>query len=255
MNEGIVAMSVRNRPSGLTLGPRLLSALPLLRNGDRAADIGTDHAYLPIYLIRNGICPEILATDIAAGPIRRARDHIRASGLSDRIRVLQTPGLDGVDGFEPDAILIFGMGGDLISRILDQAHWLADSGARLILQPMTHAEQVRIWLNGHAYTECREILSEEDGKFYVTIGADPGQSPEPMTETWKWLGRLVRDNPPDVVRSYLSGWLGTQEKILNALRQAGHDYEAEIKKAEILKAALSGIPGSERGLHESQGTV
>ena len=234
-------MSVRNRPDGPVLGPRLASAIPFVRPGDRVADIGTDHAYLPIRLVRDGISPQALATDIAQGPIDRAREHIRASGLVDRISTLRTPGLEGVGPFGPDTVLIFGMGGDLIARILDGADWLGTDGPRLVLQPMTHAEQVRIWLHGHGYVPCGEILSEEDGKFYITIGADPGVPDGAMTESGKWLGSLTRDNPPDLAGRYLDACLATQEKIVNALRKAGRDSTPEMKKLEILRAAKDSL--------------
>ena len=230
-------MPVKNRKTGLDLGPRLESAVPLVRQGDRVADIGTDHAYLPIYLVLSGISPEALATDIARGPVERALDHIRQAGLSDRIRVLCTPGLDGVGPFLPDTVLIFGMGGDLIARILDRADWLAGVRPRLVLQPMTHAEQVRIWLSGHGYGVFREILSEENGKFYVTMGADPGNTEGELSESRKWLGRLVPDNPPGTVGRYLDGCVRTQSRIVAALKNAGRDCESEMKKLEILRDA------------------
>lgn len=137
-------------PSPKTPDNRLLSAIPYLRAGGVVADIGTDHAYLPIELCRRGICRRAVACDINEGPISAARANIRAAGLSDRIDTLCTDGLHGVEPYAPDDILIFGMGGELIVRILCEAPWVRNDRIGLILQPMSRAEILRryLWENG-----------------------------------------------------------------------------------------------------------
>ncbi|MBQ9131710.1 MAG: SAM-dependent methyltransferase, partial [Clostridia bacterium] len=91
---------------------RLLSAIPYLTKGGRAVDVGTDHAYLPIYLVQEGLISHALACDINAGPLRSARTNIAAAGLTNRIGTLRTDGLHGVESYAPDDVMIFGMGGE-----------------------------------------------------------------------------------------------------------------------------------------------
>ena len=134
------------------LGARLQSACAYLSAGGTVADIGTDHAYLPIEIIKKGLSQRAVACDINRGPIESARRNIEAAGLSDRIDTMQTDGLHGVEGFHPTDILIFGMGGELIAKILSEAPWVKDEGIGLILQPMSHAEILRRWLSENGFS-------------------------------------------------------------------------------------------------------
>ena len=135
------------------LSPRLLAAAELVREGAFIADVGTDHAYLPIYLcleerIRGGV-----ASDINRGPIERAKENIEKYGLSERISTELTDGLCNIEKYSPEDILVLGMGGELIASIIDAAAWTKNSDIRLCLQPMTHAEHLRKYLyeNGLEY--------------------------------------------------------------------------------------------------------
>ncbi len=151
---------------------RLLSAVEFIRPKDVVADIGTDHAYLPIYLIQNGHCSKAVACDINQGPLNSAKKHIQEAGLDEQIDLCLTDGLHGVDKYCPDTIMIFGMGGELIARILDEAPFVLRKGIRLILQPMTHMEDTRRWLYSHGFEIIKEVMSEEAGKTYFTFCAD-----------------------------------------------------------------------------------
>ena len=133
-------------------------------------DVGTDHAYLPIYLVGEGISSRALACDINRGPILSARKNIRAAGLADRIDTLQTDGLHGTESFGADDVMIFGMGGELIVRILSEADWIKTSSVGLILQPMTRAATLRSWLLQNGFEITGESITYED-KFYQTIAA------------------------------------------------------------------------------------
>jgi tRNA A22 N-methylase len=147
------------------------------------ADIGTDHAYLPIYLCeqrkltpvtaQNGEILCAVAADINKGPVERADQHIAAAGLTKYIRTVQTDGLTGLDAYDPEDIIIFGMGGELIAAILEASPWVHTVGKRLILQPMTHAEKLREYLLSAGYAIVGETLSREGDRIYQTICAEP----------------------------------------------------------------------------------
>ncbi len=168
---------------------RLLSAIPYLKKGGRVADIGTDHAYLPIYLVAEGYVSKALAADINEGPVESARANIARAGLGGSIHTLLTDGLHGVEDFHPDDILIFGMGGELILRILKEAPWVRDSSVGLVLQPMSRAHLLRRWLTANGFAIVGESLTRED-KYYQTIHARFGLvQDKPYTEAEELLGR------------------------------------------------------------------
>ncbi len=169
----------------IKLTPRLLTAVPFVRPGHLAADIGTDHAYLPIYLCETGKLTPVparngerlcaIAADINQGPVERADLHIAAARLADRIRTVRTDGLNGLEVYDPDDIIIFGMGGELIASILEASPWVNQAGKRLILQPMTHAEKLRAYLLSAGYAIIGETLSREGDRIYQTICAEPAE--------------------------------------------------------------------------------
>lgn len=165
------------------LTPRLMTAVSYIRGGRLVADVGTDHAYLPIYLceqrkltpvtLKNGETLCAIAADINKGPVERADQHIAAAGLTRYIRTIQTDGLRGLNAYDPDDIIIFGMGGELIAAILAASPWACTAGKRLILQPMTHAEKLREYLIAAGFAIVGETLSREGDRIYQTICAEP----------------------------------------------------------------------------------
>ena len=157
---------------GFSPDARLSSALPYVREGSFFVDVGSDHAYLPIFLVREGRIPRAIASDVHDGPIARARENVKADGLSDKIRVVKTDGLVGIALEEKSDVAIFGMGGELIIRILADAPDVRRRGVRLILQPMTHQEDVRRQLLDWGFSLVGETLSEDSGRLYQTICAD-----------------------------------------------------------------------------------
>ena len=155
----------------LKLSKRLRAAADFVRNGAYIADVGTDHAYLPIALALEGRVRGGVASDINEGPILRAREHIKEYGLDGRIETLRTDGLHGIEKYAPTDIFILGMGGELIADIIAAAEFTRDKNIRLVLQPMTHPEAVRAFLIGNGYTIVDETLVEDE-KIYQIICAE-----------------------------------------------------------------------------------
>lgn len=155
------------------LRERLSAVYRLVRRGSVAADVGTDHAYLPIALCLDGVSPRVIASDVKDGPVQRAKEDVARYGLSDAITVVKTDGLLGLDIYSPDDILIAGMGGELIVRILQDAPWICKHGIRLVLQPMTHQETVRRYLLASGFSiVCEEIAEDDGGRIYQIIAAE-----------------------------------------------------------------------------------
>ena len=125
------------------ISKRLCTASSHVRNGAVVADIGTDHAYVPIYLAKQGRINKAYACDINEGPIRRAKENIAKYNLDDIIEARLQNGLDGIENLAPTDILICGMGGELIASIIDKSDYVRQKGIRLILQPMTFVKELR----------------------------------------------------------------------------------------------------------------
>ena len=122
---------------------RLLSAAKFVRQGAYVCDVGTDHAYLPVYLVLTGRAARALASDINKGPVMRAKKSVIKYGVSDKIDVALSNGLAGAESYPVTDIIIAGMGGELIASIIDAAPWTKNTSIRLVLQPMTHSEILR----------------------------------------------------------------------------------------------------------------
>ena len=164
------------------ISKRLEAAASFCRRGARIADVGTDHAYLPIYLYAAGIISGGVASDINAGPVERARVHIAHSEAKRAIDVLRTDGLNGIEAYAPDDIFILGMGGELISSIIDRAEWVKDGKYRLILQPMTHPELLRAYLYKNGFSIVDEVLLKEDKIYHIICAEYSGEVYSPSAE-------------------------------------------------------------------------
>ena len=223
----------------ITPSARLCSALPYLTRGGTVIDVGTDHAYLPIYLVGQGISSRALACDINRGPIESAEKNIAAAGLGDKIDTLCTDGLHGTEGYKPDNILIFGMGGELILRILSEAPWVKDCGIGLVLQPMTRAHLLRRWLLENGFEIVGETITYEDKRYYQTIAARYCGKVEEYTEEELLLGRWnIQSNAPHL-RGFVEHEIGVWEAILRGkARATDADTRDEERVLKFLKARL-----------------
>ncbi|MEE0945647.1 MAG: class I SAM-dependent methyltransferase [Acutalibacteraceae bacterium] len=152
------------------LSKRLQVIFDLVPVGSRVADIGTDHAYLPIALSLSGKCSKIIACDINEKPLNKAKENIARFRISD-IETRLGDGISPVNAGEADTIIVAGMGGDVISHILQSCQWLKNNGITLLLQPMTSAEILRTYLFDNSYEITKEIPLTENGKVYTVICA------------------------------------------------------------------------------------
>ena len=224
-----------------TLSPRLRTALPYVRAGHLLADVGTDHAYLPIHLCEVGILTPVtakngariaaVASDVNQGPVDRATEHIAAAGLADIILPLRADGLVGLEAYDPTDIIIFGMGGELIASILAASPWVLTGDRRLILQPMTHAEKLRSYLLDSGMTIIGETLSQEGHRLYQTICAEPrGDTAAPaLSPAELAVGSLDHYTSPDqraICTALIERTLRTETASRDARCAAGQDTTA-----------------------------
>ncbi len=134
------------------------------------ADIGCDHGYLAIHLIRSGIADKVYACDINEKPLSIAKINIERAGLSDKIQLVLTDGLCGLPEKTLDFVIICGMGGELICNIIDKGREICKN-ARLILQPMSRESELRSYLCKNGYKICDETLIHDAGRLYTVISA------------------------------------------------------------------------------------
>ena len=190
-----VGREFRLEKASLTLGARLEACASFVRAGRIPADIGTDHAYLPIWLVSSGKHPRAYASDINEEPVRLATANIARYGLTDKIITLIANGLEKIPPDDVDDIIIAGMGGDNTAEIIAAAEWLRAPRYRLILQPMSHTERLREYLYTHGFTILSERPVCEAKRVYTVISAEFPANSAPFTELDFYIGRLPRDNP------------------------------------------------------------
>jgi tRNA (adenine22-N1)-methyltransferase len=168
----------------ISLPPRLLALAELVPAGSRVADVGSDHGLMPAWLRQRNQASFVLATDIVPGPLEAARRMAAAAG-ADGIRFLQCDGLDGIERFAPDVVVIAGMGGETIAGILERSPWATK--LLLLLQPMTTAEELRRRLPALHLRIRRESMVSDGGRLYQIIEA-VGGAPPPYTEAELYTG-------------------------------------------------------------------
>lgn len=147
---------------------RLTAVAAQVREGITLYDVGTDHAYLPVYLMEQGRISHAVASDVAEGPLASAKETVAMAGLADRIETVLSDGLHNVTLCPPCDVTIAGMGGDLMARILSDEPAVKDGDIRLILQPMTKQEHLRQYLSDNGFSIDAELVVEA-GKLYEIL--------------------------------------------------------------------------------------
>lgn len=177
------------------LDNRLAQVAALVRRGSRVADIGTDHALLPLALVQAGVCPFAIASDVVAGPVAAATRTVMQAGESARIAVRLGNGLSTVAPDEVDDIVLAGMGGETMVSILDAAPWVQNAHYRLVLQPMTRAEILRRYLWETGFDIIKEVPVNQGRRWYTVIGAVYTGQKQQFSEAAYHIGRLPAGSP------------------------------------------------------------
>lgn len=220
----------------LKLGNRLAAAAEFVRSGAVCADIGTDHAYIPIYLALNGISDKILASDINEGPILSAKENIEEYGLSDIIETRIANGLDGIENFAPTDILICGMGGELIAQIIQNSDYVKNENIRLILQPMTSIKELRKYLQ-NGFSTVAENIALDSGKIYQIICVHYDGQAHNLTDTELEIGHKNIETRGELFEKLLFSTIAKKAKKRDGLLKGGYDtsdIDKEIKELEKL---------------------
>lgn len=182
---------------------RLTTAAALVTQGYTLADVGTDHGYIPIYLLQQKKIPAAIAMDINEGPLERAKEHIALYGLQAYIQTRLSDGVAALKPGEVEAVLIAGMGGGLVMHILKDGEKVCQSAKELILQPQSEIEHVREFLREEGYTILAEDMVYEDGKFYPMMKVQyQGENVEELKLSDLYGGLLLQNRHP-VLKTFL----------------------------------------------------
>lgn len=229
-------MNRRKEKSSVQMSERLRTVAGMVTPGNRLADIGTDHGFVPICLVENGIVPSALAMDVNEGPLRRAEEHIREHGLLDQIETRLSDGLEKLGRDEADTVLIAGMGGGLTVRILSggrpDACVIPDGVRELVLGPQSEISSVRRYLASQRWKIADEKMVLEDGKYYQLIRAERGSVSFALTAAEAEYGPvLLRERDP-VLKKFLDYRRGILSGVLSSLESASGP-RAEQRREEI----------------------
>lgn len=211
-----------------SLGARLETCAAFVREGSVVADIGTDHAYLPIWLTVMGKVSHVYASDINEEPIKVAKENIAKYSLCDKVITFTGIGLEKIPPNDVDDIVIAGMGGDNIVGILDAAKWLKSRRYRLILQPMSKAEKLREYLYRNNFEIVNEKAVCEANRIYTIICTEYSNTAIDFSEFNFYAGCLSNDN--EISRSLLK----KQASVLLS-EAAGHAKCGDFKSEQRLK--------------------
>ena len=200
----------------MKLGSRLAALVAFVPQGTRVADIGTDHAYLPIELLQKNIAISAVAADVHIGPYQAAKENIKGLGLNNKISVRSGDGLSVLSPGEVDTVVIAGMGGGTIIDILSGNPLITSSLSRLILQPMVATGLVRRWLSTNKWTIIDESLVQDDGKLYEILVAEQGVSfiAEPIMYD---IGMILWDKKPQLLELHIGNLIAQTERVLHEM--------------------------------------
>lgn len=205
------------------------------------ADIGTDHAYIPLEVIKRSICQKVIATDSKPGPLLFADKNLRMHGLQEKIEIRQGDGLQVLHANEVDCIVIAGMGGELIADILQQGFDKAISAKQLVLQSMSSTEVLRKWLYNKGFHIYDEELVNEDEKIYNVICARYDGIIRSESEIYYEISKLwiVKQDP--LAYLYIEKKIKQLDNIIIGIRKMKSNDETRFKKTVDLRDQLLAI--------------
>lgn len=226
----------------MELSRRLTAVAQMVTKGNVACDAGCDHGYVSIYLVRERICPRVIAMDLRSGPLSRAREHIAMYGFCDYIETRLSDGVDALQPKEADTLILAGMGGRLMESIITGGMSKISLMEELVLQPQSEVALFRKFLREKGFLICRENMIFEDGKFYPVMRVIPGGgrkdvlSDEALED--RYGGFLLRERHP-VLQKYLYFEKENLEKLRKKVGSAGIRSEKNMRRMEEIRRELS----------------
>lgn len=220
------------------LSKRLKNVADMVTKGYIVADIGTDHGYVPIYLIKNGIVPKAYAMDINEGPLKIADKNICLEGLQDKITTVLSDGMNEMTSEMAESVVIAGMGGDLITDILNRGKNIKGI-KELVLSPHKRVDIVRKYLLDNNWKITDENMVIDNNKFYTILRAVPEKEESEYDETELMYGRLLLTTKNPVLKKYLEKENKMYEEVLK---------KVENSKNETINGVMNNLKINRKGL-------
>lgn len=216
----------------MELSNRLKTIASFVTKGLCVADIGTDHGYIPIDLVKSGKCPKAFAMDVGKEPLSRARQHIKEMDAQDQITCILSDGLNQLPQTEVDSLVIAGMGGDLVVKILENDLEKLKEIKEMILSPQSHLEKVRHFLHDHGFLIAKEAMVKEDGKYYIIIRTIHGKEIYEK-ECFYYFGEKLLKNQDPILLEYMDLQYQKYGEILKYLNDSEKEHIRQ-RREEIL---------------------
>jgi len=226
------------------LSLRLKTVADMVTKDYRIADIGTDHGLVPISLIERKIIPSGIAMDVNQGPLEIAKGNIEGAGLSHKIEVRQSDGLEKLKPYEVDSVVLAGMGGNLMIKILSEYWQVTRSLKECIIQPQSEWEKVRRFLVEHNFAIVQEEMVMDADKYYLVMKVIESEQESRWSEVELAFGKLLLKNKNTTLLEYLLREVTIKDGILLQLKK-----ETGKKIEERKKEIISEIELLRRGLN------
>lgn len=219
----------------MKLTDRLLKIASLVTKGKKIADIGTDHGYIPVHLLNEGYIDFAILADVNKGPLENARKEVRHNNLSDKVDLRLGSGIEVLKKGEVDEVIIAGMGGILISELLEANIEVAQSTEKFILQPMQAQKELRKYLLNNGYEILDEVLVREDFRIYEIIVAKyTGKNTNVEDEIFYEVGNKLIENKDELLNEFIDKRIHAYTSILNKLEgKSGKGIDEKIEESRI----------------------
>ncbi|WP_250674236.1 class I SAM-dependent methyltransferase [Paraclostridium ghonii] len=216
----------------MRLTDRLLKIASLVDEGKKVADIGTDHGYIPVYLLKNKKIDFAILADVNKGPLENAKKEVRHNKLEDKVDLRLGSGIEVLNENEVDQIIIAGMGGILISELLEAKKIVAQNAQKLILQPMQAQSELRKYLYENGYEVINELLVKEDFRIYEIIEAKyTGKQTEVRDKIYYEVPNKLIENKDELLVEFINKKINAYENIIKKLEgKSGESIEAKRKE-------------------------
>lgn len=215
----------------MELSIRLKKIVSMIEKCHCILDVGTDHAYVPIYLVKNGISKTAIASDINRGPVEKAKINVLNNKVDDKVHCRLGSGLSTVKSGEADVAIIAGMGGNLIRDIIEDNIEVFKNLEYAVLQPVQNAEVLREYLYSKGYEILDEEICEDDNKFYEIIKVKYNNSPVKLDSIYYEISKILINKKHPVMKSFIEYKLQKYSQIYGSLNE--ETYSSKIRKEQL----------------------
>lgn len=229
----------------IPISKRLLCCASMVQPGAKVADIGCDHGYLGIWLLREGAAKSVAACDLREKPLEKARENAALFGTADQMSFAVADGLTALMPKQVDTIVCAGMGGDCIAHILEEAPWVRDPFYTLILQPQTSGNDLRRYLGQNGFSIEEERLVQDGGFLYFTIRARFGGG-TPLSPGEQYLSKQLLACGSELLPAYFDRVLHALQRTVEGIRRSKQDadrlayYECALSEVREMRKQYDG---------------